>query len=74
METWIVFCLVASFLSLAIGVFSCIIGVWAFIELKSFMRSTHKIEYVPLDPTGGQKDDRLYSMDDTMMKDLGIKE
>lgn len=35
------------------------IGIFAWIELKSFMKSTHKIEYVPfqpeLDKTGKEK-------------------
>lgn len=37
-----------------INVICCIaasaIGVYAWVELKSFMKSTHKIEFVPFDP------------------------
>ena len=26
-----------------------VIGIFAFIELRSFMKSTHKVEFVPID-------------------------
>lgn len=32
--------------NLAVGA----IGIFAWIELKSFMKSTHKIEYIPFEP------------------------
>lgn len=42
--------LVFSTVSLIIGFVSLIMGIMAFIELRSFMKSTHKVQFVPLDP------------------------
>ena len=30
------------------------IGIFSFIELRSFMKSTHKVEFIPLDPNMGE--------------------
>jgi len=38
-------CLISVLISLVCG----IIGVAAWVELRSFMKSTHKVEFVPLD-------------------------
>jgi hypothetical protein len=43
--------------SFILSVISIVIGIIAFIELRSFMKSTHKVEFVPLDPNqvGGKE-------------------
>lgn len=46
MDTLIITFTAISFL---MAVFSFIVGVAAFIELRSFMKSTHKVEFVPFD-------------------------
>jgi hypothetical protein len=37
--------------SLILSVISIIIGILSLIALVGFMRSTHKVQYVPLDPS-----------------------
>lgn len=46
MEVLTLLILISVIISLATGT----IGVMAFIELRAFMRSTHKVEYVPFEP------------------------
>ena len=48
--------LIFSIVSLIIGFISLIMGIIAFIELRSFMKSTHKVEFVPLDPKAPTKE------------------
>jgi hypothetical protein len=33
------------------SIIATIIGIFAFIELRSFMKSTHKVDFVPFDPS-----------------------
>lgn len=40
--------IIFSVVSIILSVISMIIGIIAFIELRSFMKSTHKVEFVPL--------------------------
>lgn len=47
--------LICSMVSLIIAVISGIIGIVAFIELRSFMKSTHKVEFVPIATDNKQK-------------------
>lgn len=49
MQTLIPVYLMISF-QMVISITVGIIGVLAWIELRSFMKSTHRVEYVPLDP------------------------
>lgn len=53
MQMWIAIYLMTSvLLNIVVGV----IGVFAWVELRSFMKSTHQVQYVPLsEPTGEQK-------------------
>lgn len=53
MQMWIAIYLMTSvLLNIVVGV----IGVFAWVELKSFMKSTHQVQYVPLsEPAGEQK-------------------
>lgn len=37
--------MISFMMNLVVGV----IGIFAFIELRSFMKSTHKVEFIPLD-------------------------
>ena len=46
---------------------TCAVGVYAWIELKSFMKSTHKVEFVPFDPLEQERDKKK-------LKEKGIKE
>lgn len=39
-----------------ISIVTGFIGVLAFIELRSFMKSTHKVEFVPLDHSAKELD------------------
>lgn len=45
--------------SAIVSIASTIVAIYAWVELKSFMKSTHKIEYVPfmpeLDKNGKEK-------------------
>jgi len=41
--------LIFSIVSFIISIISLIMGIAAFVELRSFMKSTHKVEFVPLD-------------------------
>lgn len=45
MISFFIFCLFQFIISIIVGA----IGLYAWIELKTFMKSTHRIEYVPLD-------------------------
>lgn len=47
METLMIACLVSSLIAIIIGLGALGVGIFAFIELKSFMRSTHKVEFIP---------------------------
>ena len=38
-----------SMVSFVLSLISMVIGIFAFIELRSFMKSTHKVEFVPID-------------------------
>lgn len=58
--------IIFSVVSLIISVFSGIMGVMAFIELRSFMKSTHKVEFVPLDTT--QKEFKEPKLNDELEK------
>jgi hypothetical protein len=41
--------IIFSTVSFLLSLISMVIGIFAFIELRSFMKSTHKIEFLPLD-------------------------
>lgn len=40
--------IILSVISFIMSMFSFIIGVLALIELRSFMKSTHKVEFLPI--------------------------
>jgi uncharacterized membrane protein len=58
--------IIFSTVSAILSVLSMIIGIIALIELRSFMKSTHKVEFVPLDhnATAGKEP----GMDDELKK------
>jgi hypothetical protein len=72
METSIIICLVVSFVAILLSLVNLVFNVVAFVELRSFMKSTHKVEYLPLDPMGLSEAEK--SVDDIMKKDLGLGE
>lgn len=41
--------IIFSVVSFILSLISMVIGIIALIELRSFMKSTHKVEFVPLD-------------------------
>lgn len=43
--------IIFSMVSFILSLISMVIGIFALIELRSFMKSTHKVEFVPLDPS-----------------------
>ena len=51
----------------AINLICCIItvtvGIMAWVELKSFMKSTHKVEFVPMDNGPAVKNEPLRDQD-----------
>ena len=52
METLTVICSMVSFV---LAFISMLIGIVALIELRSFMKSTHKVEFVPMQVDPKQK-------------------
>lgn len=68
METWMIFCLVASLVAIVLSLINFVCNIVALVELRGFMKSTHKVEYIPLDPGKDQE----VNMDDILKKDLGI--
>mgnify|MGYP006377615727 CR=1 FL=1 len=49
-----------------------VIGVFAWIELKSFMKSTHKIEYIPFEPELDKKGNPKEIKESDPLKQYGI--
>lgn len=45
MEILTVICSISAFM---ISLISLVMGIVAFIELRAFMKSTHKVEFVPM--------------------------
>lgn len=48
-------------LAIAMGIIGCIgffMGVWALIEVKAMQKSTHKIQWMPLDDQKSSFDDK----------------
>lgn len=45
MEILTMVCSISAFI---ISIISLVMGIFAFVELKSFMKSTHKVEFVPM--------------------------
>lgn len=41
--------LVISIIAIVLSLFSMAIGIWAAIELRSFMKSTHQVQWMPAD-------------------------
>ena len=41
--------------SFVLALVSMVIGIMAFVELRSFMKSTHKVEFVPMQVDPKQK-------------------
>lgn len=57
--------IIFSTVSIILSLISMIIGIFAFIELRSFMKSTHKVEFVPFDGPALKKEP---SVDDELKK------
>ncbi len=49
METLTAICMIISVVAFVISIIVGIIGIMAFVELRSFMKSTHKVQFVPFD-------------------------
>ena len=55
---------------------TCGVGVYAWLELKSFMKSTHKVEFVPFDPLEQElerkkfKDNKVQQPREPMVDDI----
>ena len=45
MEILTVICSISAFV---IAIISLVMGIFAFVELRSFMKSTHKVEFLPI--------------------------
>ncbi len=56
-------------ISVLISLVTGLIGVFAFIELRSFMKSTHKVEFVPLDHNAAEAKDKYDPLDDFNLGD-----
>lgn len=48
--------IILSTVSFLLSLISMIIGIIALIELRSFMKSTHKVEFVPFDSAASGKE------------------
>jgi len=48
--------IIFSVVSFVLALISMIIGIIALIELRSFMKSTHKVEFVPFDGASAGKE------------------
>lgn len=46
-------------ISFVLSIISMLIGIFAFVELRSFMKSTHKVEFVPFDEVPLKKEPKL---------------
>ena len=57
--------IIFSMVSFILSVISMVIGIIALIELRSFMKSTHKVEFVPLDGVAAKKEP---SVDDELRR------
>lgn len=69
METLIVgIAIISVLISLVTGT----IAVYAWIELKSFMKSTHKIEYIPFEPELDKSGKEKPVKESDPLKDYGI--
>ena len=60
--------LICSMVSFIISIISLIMGIVAFVELRSFMKSTHKVQFVPMDNTAKTNDVNR----DTELEEFGI--
>lgn len=59
--------LICSIVSFIISLISLIMGIIAFVELRSFMKSTHKVQFVPMDNTQSKDINR-----DSELEEFGI--
>lgn len=57
-----------------VSVIASVVAIYAWVELKSFMKSTHKIEYIPFEPPVG-KDGKPKPLEESdPLKEWGIVE
>ena len=60
--------------SVLISIVASVVAIYAWVELKSFMKSTHKIEYIPFEPPVG-KDGKPKPLEESdPLKEWGIVE
>ena len=59
-------------ISVLVSFFTGLIAISAWIELRSFMKSTHKIEYVPFEPELNKKGEPMSVKDADPLKEYGI--
>ena len=58
--------------SVLVSIIASVVAFCAWVELKSFMKSTHKIEYIPFEPPVG-KDGKPKSVESVdPLKEYGI--
>lgn len=70
METYTVICLVFSLVAIVLSLVNLFFNVVCFVELRSFMKSTHKVEFVPLE---GGPESNGRNFDDILKGDLGVQ-
>lgn len=46
-------------ITLGISILCVAVGVWALIELRSFNKSTHQVQYMPIDPDIDKENEKL---------------
>ena len=65
---------ILTLLNLLMFIASSSVAIYAWVELKSFMKSTHKIEYIPFEPPVG-KDGKPKPLEESdPLKEWGIVE
>lgn len=58
--------IIFSMVSFVLSIISMLIGIAAFIELRSFMKSTHKVDFLPLENSVPLE--KEHGMDDDLKK------
>lgn len=54
-----------SVIGFLISCLSCLVGIAAFIELRTFRKSTHQVQYMPIDPKQIDAENESYLKDIT---------
>ncbi len=72
----IMFILLTSLLTISIicSIIGITLGLSAKIEVEAMKRSTHNVQYVPLDPSWGSSDKEINELNDKHQSDLAEKD